>query len=123
DGGAGVVRTSYDLDVDGAVRSVTDPNGATTYLSTDEAGRVVKVTAPAATAETHGATPVLANAVTWQGYNTFGEQTDTKDANGNWTLTEYDAAGRPVSVTGAEYTPPGGSPITPVSSTTYDEMG
>jgi RHS repeat-associated protein len=123
DGGAGVVRTTYDLDVDGTVRSVTDPNGATTYTSTDEAGRVTKVTAPAAMAETHGASPVLANAVTWRGYNTFGEQTDAEDANGNWTLTEYDAAGRPVSVRGSEYTPPGGSPIVPESTTDYDEMG
>ncbi|OLB80189.1 MAG: hypothetical protein AUI14_07560 [Actinobacteria bacterium 13_2_20CM_2_71_6] len=53
------------------------------------------------------------------GYDTFGEQVETSDPNGNVVTTGYDADGRAVSVTSPSYTPPGGTPITAVSHKTY----
>ncbi|WP_213013445.1 LamG-like jellyroll fold domain-containing protein [Paractinoplanes toevensis] len=105
---AGVIRTSYTYDADDEVTSVTDPNGNTSYTAYDEDGHAVKTTAPAAMAEsaTSGAA-VKANAVSWTGYNTFGEVTDTKDALGNWSATYYDADGRATLERQPAYTPPG----------------
>ncbi|MEV0730194.1 LamG-like jellyroll fold domain-containing protein [Polymorphospora sp. NPDC050346] len=122
--GAGTIRTTYDLDQDGNPVAVTDPNGNTTYHSYDEAGRAVKTTAPPVMAEVHGQPATLANAISWVGYNTFGEITDTKDPNGNWGVTGYDAAGRVVSETLPSYTAPGSStPVVAQATRTYDVMG
>ncbi|MBM0237169.1 VCBS repeat-containing protein [Micromonospora sp. ATA32] len=121
---AQVIRTSQVVDQDGLPTSITDENGNTTYQGYDEEGRVVKSTAPAATVEQAGQLPALANAVSWAGYNTFDEATDSRDANGNWSVTGYDAAGRVVSQKDPAYTPPGSSvPIVPESTQTYDTTG
>jgi RHS repeat-associated protein len=121
---AQVIRTSQVVDQDGLPTSITDENGYTTYQGYDEDGRLVKTTAPAATVEQAGQLPALANAVNWVGYNTFDEPTDTRDANGNWSVTRYDAAGRVVSQTDPSYTPPGSStPIVAETTQTYDEAG
>ncbi|MFC3503111.1 LamG-like jellyroll fold domain-containing protein [Micromonospora krabiensis] len=121
---AQVIRTSQVLDTDGLPTSVTDPNGNTTFYGYDEEGRAAKTTAPAATVEQPGQLPAQANAVTWVGYNTFDEPTDTRDANGNWSVVEYDAVGRVVSEKAPAYTPPGAAePIVPETRQTYDETG
>ncbi|MEH1092231.1 LamG-like jellyroll fold domain-containing protein [Micromonospora sp. CPCC 205739] len=121
---AQVIRTSQVVDQDGLPTSVTDENGNTTFQSYDEEGRVVKTTAPAAMVEQAGQLPALANAVSWTGYNTFDEPTDSKDANGNWSVTGYDAAGRVVSQKMPSYTPPGSAtPIVPETTQTYDAVG
>jgi len=121
---AKVIRTSYAYDQDGEVISSTDPNGNTSYFTYDEAGQAVKATAPAALAETSGAAAVTANAVAWTGYNTFGEPTDDKDPNGNWSVTVYDAEGRPVSEKSPSYLAPGTSTaVTPEVVSSYDTSG
>ncbi|WP_410814556.1 LamG-like jellyroll fold domain-containing protein [Micromonospora sp. 067-2] len=121
---AHVIRTSQALDSDDLPTSVTDPRGNTTYYGYDEEGRAVKTTAPAAMVEQPGQVPVLANAVSWVGYNTFDEPTDTRDANGNWAVVEYDAVGRVVSEKAPAYTPPGAAtPIVPETRQSYDETG
>ncbi|PZG00164.1 Teneurin-1 [Micromonospora deserti] len=121
---AQVIRTSQTLDQDGLPTSVTDPNGNTTFYGYDEEGRAVKTTAPAAMVEQAGQLPALANAVSWVGYNTFDEPTDTRDANGNWSVVQYDAAGRVVSEKAPAYTAPGTStPIVPETTTAYDAAG
>ncbi|GAA2707818.1 LamG-like jellyroll fold domain-containing protein [Micromonospora olivasterospora] len=121
---AQVIRTSQVLDQDGLPTSITDENGNTTYQGYDEEGRLVKTTAPAAMVEQAGQLPALTSAVSWVGYNTFDEPTDARDANGNWSVTRYDAAGRVVSQTDPSYTPPGSStPIVPETTQTYDEAG
>ncbi|RZU50762.1 RHS repeat-associated protein [Krasilnikovia cinnamomea] len=119
-----ISRTSYTYDADDNVVSATDPNGNTSYTAYDEDNNVVKTTAPAALSETGTSGSVLANAVAWTGYNTFGEVTDSKDANGNWSLTYYDADGRPTLQRMPAYTPPGSStPITPETISRYNASG
>ncbi len=121
---AQVIRTSQTLDFDGLPTSVTDPNGNTTYYGYDEEGRAVKTTSPAALVEQAGQVSAMANAVSWVGYNTFDEPTDTRDANGNWSVVEYDAVGRVVAEQAPAYTPPGSStPIVPRSTQVYDTGG
>jgi RHS repeat-associated protein len=122
--GAGVIRTSQVLDYDGNATSVVDPAGNVTNYTYDEAGQQVVTTAPTVNTETNGGTPVATRAVSYTGYDTFGEETEDKDPNGNVTVTAYDAAGRVSSTTGASYTPPGSAtPITPVTSNQYDSLG
>ncbi|WP_329105020.1 ricin-type beta-trefoil lectin domain protein [Micromonospora sp. NBC_01699] len=121
---AGVIRSSVALDQDGNTKSSTDPNGNTTTFSIDEEGRTVKTTAPAAMAESATLGSALANAVSWVGYNTFGEQTDSKDPNGNWSVTGYDRAGRAISQRSPSYTAPGSStPMVAETTTEYDDLG
>ncbi|GAA1380935.1 LamG-like jellyroll fold domain-containing protein [Catellatospora chokoriensis] len=121
---AKVIRTSSQLDVDGAVKAVADANGNTTRYEVDEAGRMVKSTTPQVLTESVDQGQVAANAVSWAGYDTFGAVTDSQDALGRWTRTEYDAAGHVVKVRMPSYTPPGSStPITPETTSTYDDLG
>jgi RHS repeat-associated protein len=118
------LTTSYALDQSGLPTAVTDPNGNTTNYDVDEAGRVVVVTKPTVLTEVAGGTPVLTRPVSYSGYNTFGELVETKDPNGNVTVTGYDAAGRVVSTQLPSYTPPGSSaPIVPVATRAYDSLG
>ncbi|WJK43714.1 polymorphic toxin-type HINT domain-containing protein [Solwaraspora sp. WMMA2056] len=122
---AHVVRESYRVDDNGEVVAVTDANSHTTYVTYDEDGNAVKTTAPAAYAQSvDSPSPVLANAVSWVGYNTFGEVTDTLDPSGNWSVTSYDADGRAVGEQLPAYTPPGSTtPITPEITHSYDASG
>ncbi|GHJ47278.1 hypothetical protein Cs7R123_46200 [Catellatospora sp. TT07R-123] len=119
-----VIRTYYSRDNAGLVKSVRDPNGNTTDLAYDEAGRAVVTTAPAVLTETYGNSPVLARPVTSVGFDTFGQQTHSKDPFGKVTTNTYNHGGMLLTSTGAAYTPPGsGTPITPVVSNTYDTLG
>ncbi|GLY97831.1 hypothetical protein Acsp02_50850 [Actinoplanes sp. NBRC 103695] len=122
-GDARVIRTSYRVDEDGLVLASTDPNGDTTDHSYDEAGRPTVLTAPAVQTETAGSAPVSVRAVTTTGYNTFGNAVEVKNAAGQVTETRYDAADRPTTTILPAYTPPGGAPVTPQSTRTYDELG
>jgi RHS repeat-associated protein len=118
------LTTTYTLDQAGLAKSTTDPNGNTTDFDVDEAGRVVVSVAPLVTTETVGGAPVSTRPVASVGYDTFGEQVEAKDPDGNTTVTGYDAGGHPSTVTGASYTPPGAStPVVPVTTRTYDALG
>ncbi|GAA0811418.1 LamG-like jellyroll fold domain-containing protein [Spirilliplanes yamanashiensis] len=119
-----VVRTIHKRDRNGRIVSTVDPNGNTTYFANDEAGRPVRTTAPAALSETATGGSVMANAVSWTGYNTFGETTDTKDENGNWSVTTFDADGRATSSKLPRYTAPGTSEaVVPEVVNNYDPSG
>ncbi|OJF09813.1 LamG-like jellyroll fold domain-containing protein [Couchioplanes caeruleus] len=121
---AKISRTSYQYDQDDNVIAATDPNGNTSYVSYDEDGNPVKSTAPAAKAETASAGAAMANAVSWTGYNTFGEPTDSKDALGNWSVTYYDADGRSTLHRMPAYTAPGASAaVSPEIIRTYHPGG
>ncbi len=122
--GTARIRTSWMLDQRGVPTSRTDPDGNTTTLTYDEAGRLAVSSAPAVLTEVNGGTPVLTHPITTVGYDTFGSQVESSDANGNETITVVDAAGRPLSTTLPNYTPPGSStPITAVTSRTYNGSG
>jgi RHS repeat-associated protein len=116
--------TSWNLDQRGLATSVTDPLGHVTSYEYDEDNRLVLSSSPTVAVEADGTSPVQAHTITTVGFDTFGEQTESQDANGGVTTTGYDAAGRPLTVTMPTYTPPGtGTPITPVSQRAYDGFG
>ncbi|HEY2448289.1 MAG TPA: LamG-like jellyroll fold domain-containing protein, partial [Mycobacterium sp.] len=116
--------TKWTLDQRGLPTSMTDPDGNVTHYSYDEAGRLAVTTQPTITTQVHGGSATAAAPVTMTGYNTFGEPVESSDANGNVTVTGYDADGRDVSVTAPPYTPPGSSsPITAQTSTKYNSLG
>jgi RHS repeat-associated protein len=118
------LTTSWAVDQRGLPTSMTDPNGNVTGYAYDEAGRLAVTTAPAVSAETGGGTPALVHPVTSAGYDTFGQQVETQDPNGNVTTAAYDADGNPVSKTLPAYTPPGSSaPVTATSLRQYDNLG
>jgi RHS repeat-associated protein len=121
----GNLTTTYVRDERGLVISETDPDHDTTTYENDEAGRTVVTTSPAVAAQAgNGAAAVTANPVTTVGYDTFGDQTESEDADGNITAYAYDGDGQQVSVTSPSYTPPGsGTPVNPTSTTAYDSMG
>ncbi|WP_371484748.1 RHS repeat-associated core domain-containing protein [Kitasatospora sp. NBC_00315] len=61
---------------------------------------------------------------TTSGFNTFGEETEELDPNGNEVIHTYDANGEETSTTDPSYTPPGSStPITATTTQTYDALG
>jgi RHS repeat-associated protein len=115
--------TSTVYDPRGLPTQTTDPNGGVTKQSYDVVGNLSTLTQPARTVwrdgvRTDGVTPV-----TTAGWNTFGDKTETKDANGAVTRTAVDGMGRPIQVTLPSYTPPGGTALTPRISGTYNAAG
>ena len=125
DNTGGNLSTTYVRDERGLVTSETDPDGNTTTHENDEAGRTVVTTSPAVAAQTgNGSAAVTADPVTTVGYDTFGDETQTEDADGNVITYGYDADGQQVSVTSPSYTPPGSSTsVNPSSTTAYNSLG
>ncbi|MFY7064665.1 DNRLRE domain-containing protein [Nocardiopsis changdeensis] len=112
------------LDQRGLALTETTPGGATVHHTYDALGRPVATQSPSVTIEEWSAEAVTGRPTTLVGYNAFGEATHEKDAQGQITRTSYDGAGRPVSVTLADYTPPGSSTaLTPTLTTTYNTAG
>ncbi|MEV6345208.1 LamG-like jellyroll fold domain-containing protein [Actinoplanes sp. NPDC051851] len=119
---AKVSRTSSTLDEGGLVTRSFDALGNATDVTYDVAERPVITTAPAVTAETFTGQTV-ARPVSYAGYDTFGDQTESVDGNGNRSTYLYDRAGRAYETHGATYTTPAGATINPVSTTTFDSLG
>ncbi|WP_052311592.1 MULTISPECIES: LamG-like jellyroll fold domain-containing protein [unclassified Actinoplanes] len=117
-----VSRSSSTLDEGGLTVRATDALGNVTDVAYDEAERPAVTTAPTVDAETFTG-KVTARPVNYAGYDTFGDQTESVDANGNKTTTVYDRAGRAYETHGAPYTTPGGVTINPVSKVEYDTLG
>ncbi|MCZ7432944.1 RHS repeat-associated core domain-containing protein [Streptomyces sp. WMMC1477] len=125
--------TTYQVDDRGLVTAETsplgnatggDPAAHTTDFAYDVLGRLTESAAPPVTVEEYGTQTAVARPTASTGYNTFGEVTDARDANGEVTHTSYDAAGRPVSTTLPSYTPPGTTtPQTATLRSTYDAAG
>jgi RHS repeat-associated protein len=125
DNTSGNLTTTYVRDQRGLVVSETDPAGNTTTYENDEAGRTVVTTGPAvATQSGSGSAPVTAAPVTTVGYDTFGDETETEDADGNVTTYAYNQDGQQVSETEPSYTPPGSStPVNGTTTTAYNSLG
>ena len=67
---------------------------------------------------------VLSDPQKRQRYDTFGAVQESRDPLGRVTTAHYDALGRTTETILPAYTPPGSStPLTPVSTTTYDSTG
>jgi RHS repeat-associated protein len=125
DDSGGNLTTTYVRDERGLVTSETDPEGNTTSIQNDEAGRAVVVTDPAVQAQTgNGSAPVTANPVTTTGYDTFGDQVETEDADGNIAKAAFNPDGEEASVTDPSYTQPGSStPVNGTTTMTYNSLG
>jgi large repetitive protein len=125
DNTGGNLTTTYQRDQRGLVISETDPAGNTTTYQNDEDGRPVVTTGPAVPVQTgNGAPAVTASPITMVGYNTFGEETEFSDADGNVTKYGYDQDGEQVTITDPSYTPPGSStPVNGTTTTVYNNMG
>ncbi|MEU1780508.1 LamG-like jellyroll fold domain-containing protein [Streptomyces abikoensis] len=100
-----------------------DAAAFTTTNRYDALGRLVEQTAPQIQAEQPGQQPQAVKPTTLRGYNTFGEATEARAANGSVTRTAVDKLGRATAVTLPDYTPPGGEKITAVSRVAYDALG
>src|SRR2546423_4069152 len=115
--------TTTDRDPRGLITQVTDPANGVTTKTYDAVGNPATTVGAAHTmwrdgARTDGFAPVVT-----AGRNTFGDLSDYRDPYGAVTHSEYDAMGRRTSLTLPPYTPPGGSAISPVVTTTYDAAG
>jgi RHS repeat-associated protein len=116
--------TSYTYDKRGLRKTATEPGQATTDYEYDEAGRLVKVTRPAVTAENPDGSTASVRPVEVVGFDTFGAQTSARDPLGRVSRSEYDRLGRPVRTVAPSYVPPGATEtITPVTLTGYDALG
>ncbi|MEV8097778.1 LamG-like jellyroll fold domain-containing protein [Kitasatospora sp. NPDC085879] len=116
--------TKYAYDKRGLLTMKIDANGEHTDFDYDEAGNRVMVSLPTTMVERTGGTPVQASPTSFTGYDTFGEVVEELDANGQQTRYTYDANGEQTSTKAPSYTPPGAStPITPVSTQAYDNLG
>jgi RHS repeat-associated protein len=120
----GQLTTSWTLDERGLPTSETDPDGNVTSYAYDEAGRLAVTTGPPVPVQAGGGTPVIAHPVSEAGYDTFGDESEDKDPDGNITSYGYDADGRQVSQTSPSYTQPStGDVITPQSTQQYNAAG
>ncbi|WP_340558852.1 DNRLRE domain-containing protein [Streptomyces sp. GSL17-111] len=125
--------TTYEVDDRGLVLAETSPRGNvsgadpadhTTEFRYDAAGRLVETRGAPVTVEQRGEAPVTERPVTRSVYDAFGDETATRDANGEVVRTDYDALGRPVRTTLPDYTPPGAvEALTPTVTRTYDAAG
>jgi RHS repeat-associated protein len=119
------LTTSYQRDQRGLVTSVTDPAGNITSYQNDEAGRPVVQTLPAVQSQNGtGGAAVTAHPVYTTGYDTFGDVTESADADGNITTAAYGQGGQQTSVTAPSYIPPGATgPVNGTTTYTYDNLG
>jgi YD repeat-containing protein len=124
--------TTYAVDELGQVTAITDPRGNvsggtpanyTTTMAYDPAGDVQTITEPSVQVSANGSAPAAAQPVMAYGYDTFGDRAQVRDPLGNVTSNGYDGDGRQTSRHEPSYTPPGGSAINPVTTTTYDGNG
>src|SRR5258708_17668184 len=131
-GGTGDVVTTHTYDQRGLVASTVDPRGnvsgaspaayTTTYRH-DEAGRLVGTVSPAVRVESGGSPPASAQPAAIQGYDTFGDPSQTVDARGNVTTSRYDALGPETGTGYPTYVTPGGVTVNATESWTYDAAG
>ncbi|MFI6705384.1 LamG-like jellyroll fold domain-containing protein [Nonomuraea sp. NPDC050478] len=129
--GAQDTVSTLGYDERGLVTSITDPRGNadgaaaadfTTTLRYDTLERLVETTAPEVQVDKNGTTSQTRPSALI-GYDTVGNKTHQTDAEGRTHVSAYDKAGRLISTSAPAYTPPGGSPHTPVIQHAYDAAG
>ncbi len=132
--GSGIARTTVSsFDQRGLMVSETTARGTeqgadaaahTTTYRYDELGRLMETKAPPVKAEQNGEAAQTVRPAVLSGYNTFGDETATRDARGAVTRVEVDRLGRTTALTLPSYTPPGtAQTLTPVMRTAYDALG
>ncbi|RSD24867.1 RHS repeat-associated core domain-containing protein [Amycolatopsis eburnea] len=127
------LTTTYQYDERGLTTAVTAPRGNargadpvafTTNLAYDKLGRLIRTTQPLVAAESGGAAAAQVRPEVVGGYDTFGNQTETKDPNGNVGTITYDRDGRIVKVASPDYRKPGETTAAKAATTRqYDALG
>ena len=108
----------------GNVSGATAANYTTTFAYDANENLVSETGAPVPVQTYTAQTATTTQPVTTYGYDTFGDQTQAVDPDGNLTFTTYDGDGRPISVTKPSYTPPGAtSSVEGTTTYGYDEDG
>jgi RHS repeat-associated protein len=128
--------TQYTRDAFGNLLTSTDPRGASdwtsnspgdpTYTTTytyDGLNRLSTSTTPAAPTQDGVAPDGDLSGTSINGYDTFGDLTQTEDARGNITTYKYDTNGRKTEVDYPAYTTPGGTQVQASEHWTYDTAG
>ncbi|GIH64857.1 LamG-like jellyroll fold domain-containing protein [Microbispora siamensis] len=124
--------TALTVDDRKMVTAITDPRGNvsgadaadhTTNIRYDAVGQAVELKLPQVQVERGGGAVAPARPLTRLGYNTYGDQTHTVDAEGRAITSVFDRVGRMVSQFMPAYTPPGGQKITPTVTASYDAAG
>ncbi|MEQ4724913.1 RHS repeat-associated core domain-containing protein [Nonomuraea sp. B19D2] len=109
----------------------TDPRGNadgankadyTTEMRYDALGRLIEATGPQVKVEKAG-TAAEAHPTAHFGYDTLGAKTHETDAEGRTVTSVFDKAGRLTNRRAPNYTPPGGTALTPSASYAYDAAG
>jgi RHS repeat-associated protein len=132
--GSTTLETTATYDQNGLPLSVTSPEGNasgadaanyTTNYAYGPSGSLTTETGPPEAVSTYASqTPTSTRPVTTYGYDSFGDQTQVRDPDGNVSTTAYDGDGRQTSVTQAAYTAPGASSATTATAAyAYDEDG
>ncbi|MEV5494716.1 polymorphic toxin-type HINT domain-containing protein [Nonomuraea fuscirosea] len=94
----------------------------TATMRYDALDRLVETKAPQVQVDKDGAS-TQARPLTLVGYDTVGNQTHERDAEGRVITSTFDKASRLISATAPAYTPPGGSAITSTVQHAYDKAG
>ncbi len=132
--GSTTLETTWTYDQNGLPLSMTTPAGNasganaanyTTNHAYSPAGQLTSETGPPVAVSSYTSpTATSTRPQTAYGYDTFGDQTQAVDPDGNVTTTAYDGDGRQTSVAQAAYTPPGtSSALTATTAYAYDEDG
>ncbi|WP_326955193.1 DNRLRE domain-containing protein [Amycolatopsis sp. NBC_01286] len=127
------LTTTYRYDERGLTTSVTSPRGNardadpvafTTDLTYDKLGQLTRTTQPLVATESGGAAAAAVRPQVLSGYDSFGEQTETRDPNGNVGTVTYDRAGRVVKTASPDYRKPGETTAAKVATVNqYDALG
>ncbi|WP_424643464.1 LamG-like jellyroll fold domain-containing protein [Embleya sp. AB8] len=128
-----VLVSTWKRDQRGLVLEEVSPNGnaagatPSAYAVThtyDVLGREISTASPSVEVTVGGSTPTTTRPTTRVGYNTFGEPTVSRDANGRVTTSVTDRTGRTTATTLPSYTPPGATQaIVATSQVRYDKAG
>ncbi|MFI7136131.1 RHS repeat-associated core domain-containing protein [Nonomuraea sp. NPDC050153] len=129
--GAQDIVSTIEYDDRGLPVATTDPRGNadganaadyTTTIRYDIVDRLVESKAPQVQVDKNGSA-ASARPSALVGYDTVGNQTHQRDAEGRTVTSTFDKAGQLVSTTAPAYTPPGGSAITSTVEHAYDNAG
>ncbi|GAA1916612.1 hypothetical protein GCM10009716_27230 [Streptomyces sodiiphilus] len=100
-----------------------DPAPHTTEFRYDALGREAAVLSPEVTVERHGEPAADTRLETLVGYNTFGEVTAARNADGELSQVTTDRLGRPLTTTAPSHERPDGVTVTAVTEVAYDAVG
>ncbi|WP_406445219.1 LamG domain-containing protein [Streptomyces sp. NBC_00631] len=113
------LTTSATYDERGLKVTSTDAEHQVTHYTNDQAGRLTTTTSPAITVTTPGTGATATDyPITLDGYDTFGDRTESEDAGHHITATAYDRDGRRTGTTLPAYD---GTSAT--TAWTYDAAG